>query len=60
VDTNDRDKDDAPDPAALRRQALDVIAALDAVEIDLDGASDAWRYRGGRDLAQLVVPKGSL
>jgi putative antitoxin of VapBC-like toxin-antitoxin system len=43
---------------AVRRQALDIIAVLDAVEIDLDGAHDGahhgGRYNGGRDLSRLV------
>jgi Arc/MetJ family transcription regulator len=39
---------------AVRRQALDIIAVLDAVEIDIEGSHDAWRYNGGRDLSQLV------
>lgn len=39
---------------ATRRQASDIIAALDSVEMDFDGSADGWRYGGGRDLAGLA------
>ena len=39
---------------AVRRQARDIIAAFDSVEIDLSGAHDAWGYNGGRDLSRLA------
>jgi len=39
---------------AVRRQAVEIIAAFDAVSVDLDRSADAWRYGGGRDLSQLV------
>jgi hypothetical protein len=39
---------------ALRKQAADMMAALDSVEMDFSGSADAWRYGGGRDLSRLV------
>jgi hypothetical protein len=39
---------------ALRKQAADMMAALDSVELDFSGSADAWRYGGGRDLSRLV------
>ncbi|HSV65987.1 MAG TPA: type II toxin-antitoxin system VapB family antitoxin [Mycobacteriales bacterium] len=37
---------------ALRRQAAEIVAALDSVEMDLAGSDQAWRYGGGRDLSR--------
>jgi Arc/MetJ family transcription regulator len=39
---------------AVRRRAVDIVAAFDSVEIDLSGTEHAWRYGGGRDLSQLA------
>jgi hypothetical protein len=39
---------------AIRRQAVEIVAAFDSVEIDLDGSHHAWRYGGGRDLSRLA------
>jgi Arc/MetJ family transcription regulator len=38
---------------ALRKQAAEIMAALDSVEMDYTGSADAWRYGGGRDLSRL-------
>ncbi len=38
---------------ALRRQAGDIVAAFDSVEMDFDGSADGWRT-GGRDLSNVV------
>jgi hypothetical protein len=39
---------------ALRRQAVDIVAAFDSVQIDFDGSGHAWGYGGGRDLNRLA------
>jgi hypothetical protein len=39
---------------ALRRQAVDVVRALDGVRVDFEGSEHGWRFGGGRDLAGLV------
>lgn len=39
---------------ARRRQAVDIVAAFDSVEIDFDGSGHSWGYGGGRDLSRLV------
>ncbi|MBQ1052320.1 type II toxin-antitoxin system VapB family antitoxin [Micromonospora sp. C51] len=39
---------------ALRRQAREIVAAFDQVEMDFTGSAEAWRYGGGRDLGRLV------
>lgn len=39
---------------ALRRQAVDIVAAFDSVEMDFDGSGHAWRHGGGRDLSRLA------
>ncbi|HET8660230.1 MAG TPA: type II toxin-antitoxin system VapB family antitoxin [Micromonosporaceae bacterium] len=39
---------------AVRRQAREIIAALDSVTMDFEGSGEAWRYGGGRDLSQLA------
>lgn len=38
---------------ALRKQAAEIIAALDTVHLDVEGSADSWRYGGGRDLSRL-------
>ena len=38
---------------ALRRRAVDIVAAFNSVEIDFDGSEHGWRYGGGRDLSHL-------
>jgi hypothetical protein len=38
---------------AVRRQAAQIMAALDNVPVDFS-AEDTWRYGGGRDLSRLV------
>ena len=42
------------DPEEVRRRALEVIAALEGVEMDFSGSEKAWRYGGGRDLSRLA------
>jgi hypothetical protein len=39
---------------ALRRRAVDIITALDSVEMDYEGSEHSWRYGGGRDLSRLA------
>ncbi|MEU4338222.1 type II toxin-antitoxin system VapB family antitoxin [Micromonospora lupini] len=39
---------------AVRRQAREIVAAFDQVEMDFTGSADAWRYGGGRDLDRLA------
>jgi Arc/MetJ family transcription regulator len=38
---------------AVRRRAVDIVAAFDSVEMDFAGSADAWRHGGGRDLSRL-------
>jgi len=38
---------------AVRKQAREIIAALDSVKMDFSSSSEAWRYGGGRDLSRL-------
>ncbi len=38
---------------ALRRQAREIVAALDSVVMDFDGSAEVWGYGGGRDLSIL-------
>jgi hypothetical protein len=39
---------------AVRRQAVDIIAALDDVEFEYVDPDHAWGYGGGRDLSRLA------
>jgi Arc/MetJ family transcription regulator len=39
---------------AVRKQAKDIIDALDSVELDVTGSAEAWGYGGGRDLSRLA------
>jgi hypothetical protein len=39
---------------AVRKQAKEIIAALDSVKMDFAGSGEAWGYGGGRDLSRLV------
>jgi Arc/MetJ family transcription regulator len=39
---------------ALRRQAVDVVRALDGVQVEFDGSEHGWRFGGGRDLDGLI------
>lgn len=39
---------------AVRRQAKEIVAAFDQVEMDFAESDQAWRYGGGRDLSRLV------
>ncbi|MEU7710726.1 type II toxin-antitoxin system VapB family antitoxin [Micromonospora chalcea] len=39
---------------AVRRQAKEIVAAFDQVEIDFSESSEGWRYGGGRDLSRLT------
>lgn len=38
---------------ALRKQAVDILAAFDSVEIDVSRSAEGWRLGGGRDLSRL-------
>lgn len=38
---------------ARRRQAIDIVAAFDSVEVDFTGSHRAWRFGGGRDLSRV-------
>ncbi|MFD6608227.1 type II toxin-antitoxin system VapB family antitoxin [Micromonospora chalcea] len=39
---------------AVRRQAKEIVAAFDQVEMDFSESSEGWRYGGGRDLSRLT------
>jgi hypothetical protein len=39
---------------AVRRQAVDIVAAFTEVRLDLDGSGEAWGHHGGRSLDRLV------
>ena len=39
---------------ARRKQAVDIVAAFDSVQMDYAGSGDAWGHGGGRDLSKLV------
>ena len=39
---------------AIRRQAREIIAAFDSVDMEFSGSAEAWRYGGGRDLSTLA------
>ena len=39
---------------AVRKQAVDIVAAFDSVPMDFAGSGHGWRYGGGRDLSTLV------
>jgi Arc/MetJ family transcription regulator len=39
---------------AIRRRAVDILAAFDSVSVEFDGSEHGWRYGGGRDLDALV------
>lgn len=38
---------------AVRKQAAAIVAAFDAVPIDVSGSDHGWGYGGGRDLSTL-------
>jgi Arc/MetJ family transcription regulator len=39
---------------AVRKRAVEIVAAFDSVPMDFAGSGHAWGYGGGRDLAQLA------
>ncbi|GII26296.1 type II toxin-antitoxin system VapB family antitoxin [Planosporangium mesophilum] len=39
---------------ALRKQAVEIVAAFDSVPMDFAGSHEGWRYGGGRDLSRLT------
>ncbi len=39
---------------AVRKQAREIIAALDSADMDYSGSAEAWRFGGGRDLARVI------
>jgi Arc/MetJ family transcription regulator len=39
---------------ALRRQAIDIVAAFDSVEVTFEGSEHGFGYGGGRDLSRLT------
>jgi hypothetical protein len=39
---------------ALRRQAAEIVAAFDSVQMDFSGSERAWGYEGGRDLSRIA------
>ncbi|MBV9313450.1 MAG: hypothetical protein JO100_06790 [Pseudonocardia sp.] len=39
---------------AIRRQARDIIAAFDQVQVDFTDSDHAWRYGGGRNLSRFA------
>lgn len=40
---------------AVRKQAAEIVAAFDAVPVDLGDGVDSWGYGGGRDLSALAA-----
>jgi Arc/MetJ family transcription regulator len=39
---------------AVRKQAKEIITALDSADMDYSGSAEAWRFGGGRDLARVI------
>ncbi len=39
---------------AVRKQAKEIVAALDSAEMDYSGSAEAWRFGGTRDLARVI------
>ena len=39
---------------AVRKQAAEIVAAFDAVQMDFAGSEQAWPHGGGRDLSRLA------
>ncbi|MGH3544712.1 MAG: hypothetical protein ACRDPW_02090 [Mycobacteriales bacterium] len=39
---------------AQRKQAAEIMAALDSVSVDVTGSNRGWGYGGGRDLSRLA------
>jgi hypothetical protein len=39
---------------AVRRDAAQILAALDSVPMDFAGSGEAWGHGGGRDLSRLT------
>jgi hypothetical protein len=39
---------------AQRKQAAEIVAAFDSVQMDFDDSDRAWGYGGGRDLSRLA------
>jgi Arc/MetJ family transcription regulator len=39
---------------AVRKQAKEIMAALDSAEMDYTDSAQAWRLDGGRDLSRIV------
>ncbi|MDQ2789452.1 MAG: DUF2191 domain-containing protein [Pseudonocardiales bacterium] len=39
---------------AVRKQAKEIVAALDSAEMDYSGSAEAWRFGAGRDLARVI------
>ncbi|MEA2685825.1 MAG: hypothetical protein QOE93_1020 [Actinomycetota bacterium] len=39
---------------AIRKEAADIIDALDRVQMDFSGSDEAFGYGGGRDLSRLA------
>lgn len=39
---------------AVRRQASEIVAAFDGVQMDFTESDRAWGYGGGRDLSRLA------
>jgi hypothetical protein len=38
---------------AMRKKAVDIVAAFDSVPMDFAGSGHAWGHGGGRDLSRL-------
>ena len=38
---------------AVRRRAVDILAAFDSVQLEFEGSAHGGRYGGGRDLSRL-------
>ncbi len=39
---------------AVRKQAEEIVVALDSADMDYSGSVEAWRFGGGRDLARVI------
>ena len=39
---------------AVRKQAREIIAAFDSVDMEFAGSAEAWRFGGGRELSTLA------
>ncbi|MGH3974371.1 MAG: type II toxin-antitoxin system VapB family antitoxin [Pseudonocardiaceae bacterium] len=38
----------------VRKQAQEILAAVNSADMDYSGSAEAWRFSGGRDLARVI------